>query len=635
MKKYFCILAATLSTFACISQVGIGTLSPHSTLDIRGSMSTSYRTFTGNSVAGANDNVLVFAGTEASTLELPSAVGIAGRRYHIKNASVAEPVPALTISTTGSETIDGVTSWKIDVAYGGIKIISNGTNWNIVSDISRKVDGGSTGEGVVIESGFANLGNPDDSYTGELQVHRYIPSGNNTIIFKGNGTNNGVANIAFRDSLVAGIGSPKTKTWMQFDPLMPGQGSVPFAFTQSVTKYGSNRGNEVFNFGWNLSPGGGLLEAGKAAIGYSIESNFDPDNNHQPLVEMHDFYVNPSGKQYRLRSYTISTATDDIDYYNTISRHYWKNPVGLGIYASLTPGNFSISGSAPSFILNNSVGSRTHSIVSQGTNNEVEITGGGFRVSGKNTSGIAILAHSNSGGTIGLSNDAGTTDYFIKNTAANGGFLDLVNGATAKKTMSFSNSGNTIVGRGAGSIADNNHVMQVTGQNGSNFNLLSVLQNVAGSGPGVSYLYPLTLGSTLSHKGSFRFRFYSNDPGDGSGSDNSMLQVNPFGTAHYTSFAAGGNMGIRLGSAEVPTTTLDINGTLRMRGGNPGSGKVMTSDANGYAVWSSPSSLNVSTALPPSSSADATGEVGEIRADGNYIYVKTADGWKRSALETF
>jgi hypothetical protein len=35
----------------------------------------------------------------------------------------------------------------------------------------------------------------------------------------------------------------------------------------------------------------------------------------------------------------------------------------------------------------------------------------------------------------------------------------------------------------------------------------------------------------------------------------------------------------------TPTSTLDINGVLRMRGGSPGAGKVLTSDANGLASW--------------------------------------------------
>lgn len=41
---------------------------------------------------------------------------------------------------------------------------------------------------------------------------------------------------------------------------------------------------------------------------------------------------------------------------------------------------------------------------------------------------------------------------------------------------------------------------------------------------------------------------------------------------------------VGIGTTE-PTQLLDINGQLRIRGGNPGTGKVLTSDANGTAMW--------------------------------------------------
>lgn len=37
----------------------------------------------------------------------------------------------------------------------------------------------------------------------------------------------------------------------------------------------------------------------------------------------------------------------------------------------------------------------------------------------------------------------------------------------------------------------------------------------------------------------------------------------------------------------------------------------------------------------PTSSNDEKGELNEVVADNNYIYIKTSDGWKRSNLETF
>ncbi|MGC9315519.1 MAG: hypothetical protein ACP5G4_07825, partial [bacterium] len=46
-----------------------------------------------------------------------------------------------------------------------------------------------------------------------------------------------------------------------------------------------------------------------------------------------------------------------------------------------------------------------------------------------------------------------------------------------------------------------------------------------------------------------------------------------------------GNLGI---NTTAPTTRLDVNGQIRIRGGVPGAGKVLTSDATGTATWETP-----------------------------------------------
>jgi hypothetical protein len=46
-----------------------------------------------------------------------------------------------------------------------------------------------------------------------------------------------------------------------------------------------------------------------------------------------------------------------------------------------------------------------------------------------------------------------------------------------------------------------------------------------------------------------------------------------------------GNVGVGTSS---PTTKLDVNGQMRVRGGSPGVGKVLTSDATGLASWQTP-----------------------------------------------
>lgn len=48
-----------------------------------------------------------------------------------------------------------------------------------------------------------------------------------------------------------------------------------------------------------------------------------------------------------------------------------------------------------------------------------------------------------------------------------------------------------------------------------------------------------------------------------------------------------GNVGI---GSTVPAATLDVNGTIKIAGGTPGAGKILTSDANGLATWETPSS---------------------------------------------
>ncbi|GAB2834330.1 hypothetical protein GCM10027043_40570 [Ferruginibacter profundus] len=103
-------------------------------------MSTNYRSFTASTTAAATDNLLVFTGTSAATVTLPTAVGCDGRSYMIKNASTTGPTPALTIATTSAQTIDGAGSWSLTSANETITLISNGANWHVTA---QSLPGGS------------------------------------------------------------------------------------------------------------------------------------------------------------------------------------------------------------------------------------------------------------------------------------------------------------------------------------------------------------------------------------------------------------------------------------------------------------------------------------------------------------
>ncbi len=107
MKNQLTAVLLLLGIYAQ-AQIGIGTTSPNSTLDIRGSLSTKYTSFSGATTAGSSDHTLVFTGTSATTLTLPDATTCQGRAYWIKNTSSNASV--LTIATTSSQTVDGLAS---------------------------------------------------------------------------------------------------------------------------------------------------------------------------------------------------------------------------------------------------------------------------------------------------------------------------------------------------------------------------------------------------------------------------------------------------------------------------------------------------------------------------------------------
>jgi hypothetical protein len=62
------------------------------------------------------------------TVTLPTAIGIQGRIYKIKNSGSG----TITIATTSSQTIDGVTTKTLSVQYGGLELQSNNANWIVL-----------------------------------------------------------------------------------------------------------------------------------------------------------------------------------------------------------------------------------------------------------------------------------------------------------------------------------------------------------------------------------------------------------------------------------------------------------------------------------------------------------------------
>lgn len=132
MKNLFSAFASLLLAVTSFSQVGVGTTTPNSTLDVRGSIAANYRSFAGNTSAAATDNTLVFTGISAATLTLPDAATITGRYYWIKNGSANSST--LTIATTSAQTIDGLATWALTQQNKVLNLFSNGSNWFIASE---------------------------------------------------------------------------------------------------------------------------------------------------------------------------------------------------------------------------------------------------------------------------------------------------------------------------------------------------------------------------------------------------------------------------------------------------------------------------------------------------------------------
>lgn len=81
-------------------------------------------------VTTANDIILNNATSAAITNTLPTAVGISGKVFYIKK--IDSSGNTVTINTTSSQTIDGVTSKIMSTQYNSLTVVSDGSNWYLI-----------------------------------------------------------------------------------------------------------------------------------------------------------------------------------------------------------------------------------------------------------------------------------------------------------------------------------------------------------------------------------------------------------------------------------------------------------------------------------------------------------------------
>jgi hypothetical protein len=88
----------------------------------------AYVTKTGAYTA-TNDDYVIDCTSGTFTATLPASSGRTGRILIIKNSGAG----TITVDGNGAETIDGAATYSLAVQYATIQIISDGTNWKIIS----------------------------------------------------------------------------------------------------------------------------------------------------------------------------------------------------------------------------------------------------------------------------------------------------------------------------------------------------------------------------------------------------------------------------------------------------------------------------------------------------------------------
>lgn len=187
------------------------------------------------------------------------------------------------------------------------------------------------GNGLTFSNKTLEIGNATGDSTSQLQNNRFIPLNGKSLQFTNGANRLSINNNFLEFQLDSALMPNDTKNsggvFMKINPIKNTPDALPFLFSRISTMQhnGATSPNEVVMWGHNLSGGGNAYISGLPALGYSIESNFKPSPESR-WVESHEYYITPQGQQVRLKSYTINTLTNRVDFYHSTDNLYVKNP---------------------------------------------------------------------------------------------------------------------------------------------------------------------------------------------------------------------------------------------------------------------------------------------------------------------
>ena len=97
---------------------------------LRGAVTTISSSDSPYSVSTSTDYLLIqtSGGVVRVVLPLASVMG-SGRRFMIKDATGNAATNNITIAVSGTDTIDGASSFVVDVNFASVSVLSDGSNW--------------------------------------------------------------------------------------------------------------------------------------------------------------------------------------------------------------------------------------------------------------------------------------------------------------------------------------------------------------------------------------------------------------------------------------------------------------------------------------------------------------------------